>query len=130
MVGEFMKNSKRNRRRRGSALLEITLLSPWIFFLFIFVIDMGFFCYSLIAVENAARTGAEYTSKSPLLAGSSQTACDAAKLELSMLPNITFTSTCNASPLVVTAVPVLVGLDGSTGTPATSPSETSVSVTY
>lgn len=117
---------KYSRRRagthkRGSALIEITLLAPWIFFLFVFVIDMGFYNYSLIAVENAARIGAEYTSGATSTVADQAGACTRILAELQMLPNLSGVASCSASPLTVTATSV-TGVDG---TPATS-----VTITY
>jgi hypothetical protein len=66
----------------------LTLVSPWLLFLFVGVVDMGFFTYSLIAVENAARIAAEYTSKSPVLAGNTDAACTKVRAELEMLPGV------------------------------------------
>ena len=113
---------KRKRKERGSAILEISLLAPWILFLFVGVFDLGFFTYSMIAVENAARVAAEYTSQNASVAADSATACTLALGELSALPNVgSGVTTCSASPVVVTANSV-TGTDGS---PATS-----VAVTY
>ncbi len=114
-------NILQKRKKRGSALVELTMLIPWVFFLFVGVIDLGFFCYSLIAVENSARVAAEYTSKSSSFAGSTSGACTRVLAELAMLPGVPALANCNSSPLVVTATAV-TGPDGS---PATS-----VSVTY
>ena len=61
--------ARRSRRKRGSSLVELTLISPWLLFLFVGVVDVGFFTYSLIAVENAARIAAEFTSKNSHVAG-------------------------------------------------------------
>jgi Flp pilus assembly protein TadG len=113
---------RRKRRERGSALIELTLLAPWLLFLFVGVVDMGFFTYSLIAVENAARIGAEYTSGNPLLANDQGTACIKVRHELAMLPNVAGLTDCSNSTLTVTAVSVPIGPDLK---PATS-----VSVTY
>src|SRR6266852_918727 len=113
--------TRRKRRERGSALVELTLISPWLLFLFIGVVDMGFFTYSLIAVENAARIAAEYTSKSPVLAASQQAACTKVRAELEMLPSVAGLTDCSNSTLTVTAASV-------TG-PDLKPA-TSVSVTY
>jgi len=109
------------RRRKGNALIELTLLSPWVLFLFVGIVDMGFFCYSLIAVENAARVAAEFTSKSALVAASQSAACTKVLAELSSLPNVSSLTTCDATPLTVTAAAV-TGIDGGAAT--------SVSVTY
>ena len=54
----------RRRRQRGSSLIELSLMAPWFLFLFVAVVDIGFFCNDVIAVENAARVAAEYTSGS------------------------------------------------------------------
>ena len=97
------------------------MLAPWVFFLFVGVIDLGFYCYSLIAVENSARVAAEYTAKSTSLSSSQSGACTRVLNELAMLPNVGSLANCNSSPVVVTATAV-TGPDGS---PATS-----VSVTY
>jgi Flp pilus assembly protein TadG len=112
---------KRNRREHGSSVIEFSLLAPWILFLVVGTFDLGFFCNSLISVENAARVAAEYTSKSSSVSGAQATACTLVLNELKMLPNLAGVTTCNASPVVVTAQAV-TGTDGS---PATS-----VSVTY
>lgn len=116
-----MRNLRTGSRQEGSALIEITLLAPWVFFLFIGILDMGFFTYSLIAVENASRVGAEYTSQSSSLAADQSGACTKILAELAMLPRIRGLANCSGSPLRVTAASV-TGTDGS---PATS-----VSVTY
>ena len=96
-------------------------MSPWIFFLFVGVVDLGFFSYSLIAVENAARVGAQYACKSPSAASDLTHVCPRVLNELAMLPNLGGVTSCNAAPLKVT-VTSLLGPDNS---PATS-----VSVTY
>ncbi|HWB83786.1 MAG TPA: TadE family protein [Bryobacteraceae bacterium] len=114
--------SKRHSRRvRGSALVELTLLSPWVLFLFVGMVDLGFYTYSLISVENAARVGAEYTSQSTAVAADQSGACALVRSELAMLPRLGSLTTCDASPLVVSATSV-AGPDGG--------SATSVSVTY
>ena len=111
----------RKRRERGSALIELTLIAPWFLFLFIGAVDMGFFTYSLIATENAARIAAEYTSKNIAVAADQGTACTKVRTELAMLPNIGSLSDCSNSTLTVTATSV----SGPDSKPATS-----VSVTY
>jgi Flp pilus assembly protein TadG len=109
------------RKRRGSALVELTMLSPWIFFLFIGIIDIGFYSYGLISVENAARIAAEYTSQTSTTASDQAGACTKILAELSNLSNVASLTSCGATPLVVTANAV-TGPDGGAAT--------SVSVTY
>jgi Flp pilus assembly protein TadG len=98
-------------------MLELTFLVPWSLFLFVFVIDVGFYEYSLISVENASRIAAEYTSQSSTVAADSSGACTKVLTELASLPNIgSAVTSCNAAPLTVTASSVT----GTDGNPATS----------
>jgi Flp pilus assembly protein TadG len=114
-------HAARRGRRRGNVLVELSLIAPWIFFLFIGVVDLGFYSYDLISVENAARIAAEYTSHSPTVAADQSGACRKVLLELANLPNVASLSSCGATPLIVTASKE-PGPDGHTAT--------SVSVTY
>jgi hypothetical protein len=82
---------------------------------------MGFYTYSLIAVENAARVAAEYASKNSALAGNSDAACTKVRAELEMLPGVGSLANCSNATLTVTAASV----NGPDSKPATS-----VSVTY
>ena len=112
---------ERRRSQRGNSLVEFSLLAPWVLFLFVGVFDMGFYTYSLTSVENAARVAAEYTSRSPQTAADTAGACTRALAELSTLSNLRNVSSCNSSPLVVTAASAA----GPDGRPASS-----VTVTY
>jgi len=111
----------RRRRTRGEAVLETALLAPWIFFLFAGTLDMGFFSYSLIATEEAARTAAEYTSKNTSTLADSTSACQFALIQMAALSNVRSLAGCSAAPLVVTASAV---------TDADGYSASRVSVTY
>src|SRR5579863_5718775 len=76
---------KRKRRDSGSSMVEVALLSPWIFFLFVGVFDFGFYAYAAICTQNAARAVA-------LAAAETGTAtvgyCTAAMGEMQLLPNV------------------------------------------
>src|SRR5258708_29628056 len=92
MTSRMHSGRERSRRRgvRGQWMVEVCLLAPWIFFLFIGIMDTGFFCYSAICVENAARAAAiriavEHTEVSGTV---NDNACVAAWNELSNLPNV------------------------------------------
>ncbi len=93
----------RRAGRRGHAVLEVALMSPWIFLLFAGTLDMGFYAYALISTQNAARVAVEYTSKSPGSSADSDGACQYALAELSGMGNLKTVTTCNALPLLVTA---------------------------
>ena len=85
---------------------------PLIVFLFIGLLDTGFYMYALISTEAAVRVAAEYTSTSSSTATDSTTACTLALGELADMPNLSGVTTCSASPLTVTATAV-AGPDGS-----------------
>jgi hypothetical protein len=89
---------------------------PWIFFLFVGGLDLGFYCYALVSVESAARSAALYASQGSGTAGSSTGACAIALAELQYLPNVPSTlTTCTANPVTVTATAV-TGPDGQKAT--------------
>lgn len=81
-------------------------MTPWLIFLFIGAMDWGFYAYSLIAAEAAARVGCMYasTSASVLAAGgTSATVCTYALEQLRKMPNVGGSlTTCSASPVTVT----------------------------
>jgi Flp pilus assembly protein TadG len=97
--------NKRRKRQRGGSALEMALLLPWYFFLFVGTFDWGFYAHGLISTEAAARTAVLYTSQSAATASDQTDACVLANEEMRIVPNISNTdaTTCNASPLVVTA---------------------------
>lgn len=113
----------RNRKRaRGSAVIEVAMMMPLIAFLFIGALDMGFYTFALISIEDAARVAALYTSTSTSTAADATGACTYVIGEIKTLPNIGNTvTTCSTSPLVVTAQSV---------TGAASTTASLVSVTY
>ena len=102
----------RKNRTRGHAVIEAALLMPCLVFLFVGTFDMGFYCYDLISVENAARVAAEYTATSSFTANDSTTACSLALKELVNIPNLSSVSSCGALPLKVSASAVTAA-DGS-----------------
>jgi Flp pilus assembly protein TadG len=90
---------------RGNAVVEFTLLLPWLFMLFTAVFDFGFYAYALIAVENAVRVAALHGAANSVSAGDRAGACSLVVEELRGLPNInqSFTSSCDSDPVSVTA---------------------------
>jgi Flp pilus assembly protein TadG len=95
---------RRNGGRRGNAIIEFSLLMPWYVLLFVGVYDMGFYAYSLIATQNAARVGAVLCSVSSATSTDQADACIYSVKQLKYLPNVSPTdTTCSASPLTVTA---------------------------
>jgi Flp pilus assembly protein TadG len=123
-------NNRRKRQRGGSAL-EMALLLPWYFFLFVGTFDWGFYAHALISTEAAARTAVLYTSQSAAKASDQAGACILANEEMRIVPNISNTdaTTCNASPLIVTAVQAGPGGSG-VATPDLTSSASQVTVSY
>jgi Flp pilus assembly protein TadG len=114
-------DAAKNRNRRGHAVVEVTFMMPWIFFLFAGALDMGFYSHALIATTNAARAAALYTSTNGATSAHSAKACDYARAELSGMTNARNLTSCTSLPLVVNAE----GFTDSTGAVATR-----VTVTY
>ena len=115
---------KPDHKGDGHAVIEVALIAPFIFFLFAGALDMGFYLYAAIAVENAARVGALHIAASTDVASDANAASFARTYvcnELRMLPNVG--SSCPTS-VVSVSVPSQP-FSGTDGDPATQ-----VSVTY
>jgi hypothetical protein len=94
-----MKRTERRKRQRGQAIVEAALMMPWLAFLFVGVLDFGFYAYSAICVQNAARAVA-IASANP---SSLVSPCQAALGELTGLPNMinVTTTSCTSDPAAV-----------------------------
>ena len=110
----------RNNRERGNAVIEVSLLAPWIFFLLVGVLDLGFYFYAAITTENAARVAAQYSAAGASTAGDTAGACTYALQEALTLPGLTSGMNCQALPFIVNVTAVA----GPDGTPASSASVT------
>lgn len=106
-------------RQRGHAVIEVSLMAPWIFFLFMGIMDFGYYAYSAISVENAARAAVIMTAIDTNTAANSTTACNYALVELQGLSNANGQTSCASSagsvsssqPIAVVATQVN-GVDG------------------
>ena len=95
-----MRISKRGNT--GNAVIEVALLAPWIFFLFVGVLDLGFYAYAFISVENAARAATLLTSRSRVAATDQIDACAIVLSEMTWAAyGRTVQTDCKAAPLVV-----------------------------
>jgi Flp pilus assembly protein TadG len=111
-----------NDKRKGTAMLEVSMMLPLVAFLFMGAFDMGYYTFALISVQDAARVAALYTSTDSTTATDSAKACTYVINELKTLPNVgNSVTTCNGTPLTVTAQQV-TGAGGTNGS--------LVSVTY
>lgn len=100
------------RRRKGSSVLEITLIFPWFVFLFVGAFDWGFFAHALISVESATRVAALY-SASQSSVPSASTLCPIVLNELKISANVSGSLNCTTSPVVVSSTSG-AGPDGQT----------------
>jgi Flp pilus assembly protein TadG len=116
----FFAFGRKNRRagERGHAVVEVALLSPWIFLLFAGTFDMGMYGYAMISTENAARAAVVYTSNTTATAGDTGKACQYALAEMSAVPNVRGVTTCTSFPVIVNAQSV-AGIDGATASEVT-----------
>ena len=114
------KGQGRADSRAGHAVVEVALMAPWIFLLFAMVFDIGFYCYAVIATQNAARSGVMWTSRSSSYVVDWPTACQIAIRELRGLPNVSAAlNTCAANagaindalPIAVAVVAIIPGPD-------------------
>jgi hypothetical protein len=87
--------------RAGQTIVEVSLVIPWIFFLFLGIFDFGFYAYAAICTQNAARAVA-LSAAQPI---PTDTPCNVALGELRGLPNVTGAS-CNALPVIVSVTPL------------------------
>ena len=117
-------NFKRKRRQAGHSVIEVALLAPWIFFLFVGALDFGFYSYAAICTQNAARIAAFHATSSSDAAVDPNAALIARAdvcAEMQALPNVG--TACPSSVVQVTVTPQpFLGADGE---PAAQ-----VSVTY
>src|ERR1041385_6078916 len=97
---------------KGNAMIEVAFMVPWIFFLFVGVLDFGFYSYAAICVQNAARIAALGNSYSAATAGSSVNACQLALQEMNSLPNVRTLADCGPTqPVTVTVSGPVPGPD-------------------
>jgi Flp pilus assembly protein TadG len=91
-------------RRSGNSIIELTFMMPWLLFLFVGVFDTGFYCYALIATQNAARAVAIHNSISKTAATDPDgSGCQIAVFELKTAAYGRTMTSCAASPLQVTS---------------------------
>lgn len=87
----------------GNSVVEVALMAPWIFFLFVGVFDLGSYLYAASCTQSAARIAAIQTASNPgLSSGVLQAmACNAAMLEMIRVPNTHGITGCGVAPLTV-----------------------------
>ncbi|MGO4883458.1 MAG: TadE family protein [Bryobacteraceae bacterium] len=93
-------------RKSGQAVVEVTLLVPWMVLSFVAAFNFGIFASALISTQNAARSAAMFASQSLAVAQSGMIVtevCPYALGELGDAPGVgSGVSTCTGSPVKVT----------------------------
>jgi Flp pilus assembly protein TadG len=116
--------------------VEAALLLPWMFFMFVGILDLGFYYYAMIATQNAARVAALQVSGSScsVAATCATVACPLALAEMQTLPNVNGLTTCTTGTTVTNSAPVAVVVTGNVLTPPCAAASAnciySVTVTY
>jgi Flp pilus assembly protein TadG len=100
----------RSRGTRGGAMVELALLSPWFFFLFIGLLDWGFYAYSLVTLETATRAAASWNANHNDPTNSAQ-ACTIVTNEMQTLINMSGVITCGGSTPVSVSATAVTGPD-------------------
>lgn len=108
--GAVRRRGLRRNSQRGSAIVEAALLLPWMFFMFVGILDLGFYYYAMIATRNAARVAAVQVSGSACstAATCATVACPLALAEMQTLPNVNGVTTCGTGSTVTSSAPVAV----------------------
>jgi Flp pilus assembly protein TadG len=88
------------RNRKGSAVIEAAFMMPWVLFLFVGILDSGYYTYSAVATQNAARAVAiQAANLGGTMSGAAM--CQAVKNELLLLPNVGSVGTCAGTQAAV-----------------------------
>ena len=106
-------------------MVELALLSPWIIFLFIGVLDWGFYAHAVITLENATRAAAVYASGSSTAYTETGNLCTILLNEMASLSNMQSVTTCGGTSPVSLSSTQLTGSDSPDGNTAVK-----MSVTY
>jgi len=90
-------------KTKGSSAVEFAFLVPWFAFLFVGVLDLGYYNYALITAQSAARTAVLFTSSSTSASTQSTQACSYVYDQLTSNINLSSATTCTgASPITLT----------------------------
>jgi Flp pilus assembly protein TadG len=98
--------------QKGSSAVEFAFLVPWFVFLFVGILDLGYYSYALITAQSAARTAVLFTSSSTSASTQSTLACSYVYDQLTSNINLTTATTCTSpSPISLTTA-VVTGPEG------------------
>jgi len=91
-------------------MMELALLSPWFFFLFVGLLDWGFYAYSLVTLETATRAATSWNANhnDPTNA---VLACQIVTSEMQTLINMSGVTTCGGTSAVSVSATQVNGPD-------------------
>ncbi len=87
-------------------MLEVSLIIPIVSFFFVGALDLGYYSFALISLQNALRVATLYTSTSSATSADAVGACQYVVGEMSSVPNISKSTTCSGDPLTVSVTAV------------------------
>jgi Flp pilus assembly protein TadG len=102
---------KMRGNKTGSSAVEFAFLVPWFIFLFVGVLDMGFYNYALITAQSAARTAVLFTSSSSSASTQTDLACSYVYDQLTSNINLTGATTCSGTSPISLTTSVALGPD-------------------
>ena len=105
--------------RRGSSAVEFAFIVPWFIFLFVGILDLGYYNYALVTAQSAARTAALYTSSSTTASTDSTGACTYVYDQLTSNINLAGQTTCSGSSPISLTTSVGTGPDGNSASTVT-----------
>jgi len=108
-------------------------MAPWLIMMFVGAMDWGFYAYSLIATEAAARVGALYASTNTTATADTNAICDLAIGQLRRMANVgnSLTHPCASGNAVSATAPVGISVSSVSGaSSADGGNAVSVSITY
>jgi Flp pilus assembly protein TadG len=106
-------------KKSGSSTVEFAFLAPWFIFLFVGVLDMGYYSYALVTAQSAARTAVLFTSSSTSASTQSTLACSYVYDQLTSNINLTGATTCVSPSPISLATSVGSGPDGNSASTVT-----------
>jgi hypothetical protein len=93
---------------------------PWFVFLFVGVLDLGYFNYALITAQSAARTAVLFTSSSASASTQTvDTVCTYVYDQLTSNINLSGATTCSGTSPIILSTAVGAGPDGNSASTVT-----------
>ena len=107
-------------KEKGSSAVEFAFLVPWFVFLFIGILDLGYYNYALVTAQSAARTAVLFTSSSASASTQTTQACSYVYDQLTSNINLSGATTCVSPSPITLSTSVGTSVDGNSATSAST----------